>query len=88
MQTPLSNEIQSAASGEKFDDNKTQEKITALMLAKPTVSAKAIAEEIGITQRGVEKSIRELKKAGLVERVGSAKGGHWVVKNERSDDDI
>ena len=41
-----------------------------------------IAEELGITTRGVEKSIRELKKAGFVERVGSDKKGHWVVKYE------
>jgi len=50
------------------------------MLLNPSISAKAIAEEIGITTRGVEKSIRELKKEGWVERVGPAKGGHWVVK--------
>jgi ATP-dependent DNA helicase RecG len=66
--------------GEKFGENQTQEKITAIMRSKPTISAKAIAEEIGITTRGVEKSIRELKKAGSIERIGSAKGGHWAVK--------
>jgi ATP-dependent DNA helicase RecG len=55
----------------------------AIMREKPTISAKIIAEEIGITTRGVEKSIRELKKAGLVERVGSAKGGHWVITRQK-----
>jgi ATP-dependent DNA helicase RecG len=69
--------------GEKFGANQTQDKILALMREKPTISAKIIAEEIGITTRGVEKSIRELKKAGLVERVGSAKGGHWVVTMQK-----
>ena len=32
--------------GEKYGINKTQEKIVAIMLANPRVSAKAIAEEI------------------------------------------
>ena len=67
--------------GEKFGENHTREKIMAIMHAKPTISAKAIAEEISITTRGVEKCIRELKKAGLVTRVGPAKGGHWVVND-------
>jgi len=66
--------------GEKFGENQTQEEIMAIMRSRPTISAKGIGKEIGITTRGVEKSIRELKKAGLIERVGSAKGGHWVVK--------
>jgi ATP-dependent DNA helicase RecG len=66
--------------GEKFGENQTQEKIMAIMRLKPTISAKSIAEDIGITTRGVEKSIFELKKAGYIERVGAARNGHWVVK--------
>ena len=64
----------------KFGENHTKERIMKIMLEKPTSSAKAIAEIIGITPRGVEKSISELRSAGLIERVGPAKGGHWVVK--------
>ena len=64
---------------EDFGENPTQQKIIAIMRLAPTKSAKAIAEETGMTTRGIEKNIRELKKMGLVERIGSAKGGHWVV---------
>ena len=66
--------------GEKFWANQTQGKIMEIMQSNPTVSTNTIAEEIGITKRGVEKGIRELKKAGMVERRGAAKGGYWVVK--------
>lgn len=66
--------------GEKFGENQTNEKILELMRQNPKISAKAIAAEINLTPRGVEKSISALKSAGLVERVGSAKGGRWVVK--------
>jgi len=66
--------------GEKFGVNQTQEKIMAIMRSNPAVSINAIAGGIGITTRGVEKSIRELKKAGMVDRRGAAKGGYWVVK--------
>ena len=66
--------------GEKFDENPTEERIIEIMRIRPTASAKTIGEEIGVTTRGVEKCIRKLRDAGLVERVGAAKGGHWVVK--------
>ncbi|MDW7658020.1 MAG: Fic family protein [Bacillota bacterium] len=66
--------------GEKFGEKQTQKKIIALMRLNPKISAKALGEAINLTTRGIEKSISALKKAGVIERVGSAKGGHWVVK--------
>jgi ATP-dependent DNA helicase RecG len=65
---------------EKFPENETQRKILKMMLANPKVNRDVIAAEIGITTRGVQKSITALKALGLVERVGPAKGGHWTVK--------
>jgi ATP-dependent DNA helicase RecG len=50
------------------------------MTEQPTISAKALADKIGVSSRAVQKNIDLLKKAGLVERVGAAKGGHWLVK--------
>ena len=67
--------------GEKFGENHTKEKIIGIMRENPTVSANTIAEIIKITPRGVEKNIRELKIAGVIDRVGSPKGGRWVVKS-------
>jgi len=65
---------------EKFAENETQRIILRLMIERPAISAKKIAGEAGISSRGVQKSIAALKKRGLVERTGSAKGGHWLVK--------
>ena len=66
---------------EKFVYNDTQKAIIKLMAEQPRISAKTIAEKIGMSSRGVQKSIDGLKKLSLVERVGAAKGGCWVVKN-------
>ena len=66
--------------GDNIGVNETALKIIELMRKTPKISAKAIASEIGIASRNVETNISFLKKAGLVERVGSPKGGHWVVK--------
>jgi Fic family protein len=65
---------------DEFVDNETQRSILRLLMAQPKISAKKIAEEVGMSSRGVQKSIDALKKRGLVERIGSAKGGHWLVK--------
>jgi Fic family protein len=66
--------------GEKFGEKRTQERIIARMRLNPRISAKALGEAMSLTTRGIEKSISALKKAGIIERVGSAKGGYWVVK--------
>ncbi|MDR1728015.1 MAG: HTH domain-containing protein [Acidobacteriota bacterium] len=54
--------------------------IVRLMIEQPKISAAGIAEDVQMTPRGVQKNIAILKKQGLVERVGSARGGYWVVK--------
>jgi predicted HTH transcriptional regulator len=38
-----------------------------------------MAESIGVSSRTVEKHIAKLKKAGIIERVGSRKEGKWKV---------
>lgn len=47
------------------------------------LSAVALAKRIGISAKAVEKHLARLKTDGLIERVGPAKGGHWVVKKQR-----
>jgi len=51
-----------------------------LMTANPSITARMIADELMIDKRNVESHIRMLKKAGTIERVGSRKKGHWIVK--------
>jgi Fic family protein len=66
--------------GERFGENPTQNRIIEMMKEAPRVSAKTIAHRLGVTPRAVEKNIRALKEAGYIERIGPAKGGHWLVK--------
>ena len=65
--------------GDSIGENDTQKRILAIMKQNPKVSAKVIASEIVIAPRNVEANIRVLKQAKLIDRVGLAKGGHWVV---------
>ena len=59
---------------------KSSEKILHHLQAEPTLSAKALAEKLGISSRAVEKQIDQLKKDGRLRRIGPAKGGHWQVQ--------
>jgi len=64
---------------EKNDLSEIQKNILKLMQANPKISAKTIANEVGIAPRNVQTHIQSLKATGKVERHGSAKGGRWVV---------
>jgi ATP-dependent DNA helicase RecG len=54
--------------------------IVNLMQENPEISADQIANALDTTKRRVEYNISRLKEAGIVERIGSDKTGHWVVK--------
>ena len=60
--------------------SKNQVKILKLMLENKYISKKEISEKIGISTTAVDKNLDKLKQAGILERIGPAKGGHWEVK--------
>ena len=55
------------------------EKILGLLRGNSYLSVREIADEIGISNRAIEKQIAALKSQGKLKRIGSAKGGHWEV---------
>ena len=59
---------------------KSREKIIALLSQDNTLSAAALAERIGITQKAVEKQIAKMKADGVLKRIGPDKGGCWQVR--------
>jgi len=58
---------------------KTREKIIASIAADSLITIEELADQIGITAKGIEWQINKLKQEGRLKRVGSAKGGHWQV---------
>ena len=59
--------------------NEMQKSIMLQMQNDPKITAKKLAESLGIAERNVKNHIKALKEAGIVVREGSAKGGYWVV---------
>ena len=59
---------------------KSREKIVALLAQDGKLSAAALAKQIGLSAKTIEKHLAKLKADGTIERIGPAKGGYWKVK--------
>jgi len=66
--------------GERFGES--SEKMLELIFNDKYISASAMAEKVGISQRGVEKQLAKLKEIGVIERIGADKGGYWEIKQD------
>jgi ATP-dependent DNA helicase RecG len=51
----------------------------AIIYTDPDVTTSEIAKSIDKSQSTIEKTIKKLKKAKLVDRVGSDRAGYWKV---------
>ena len=59
---------------------KTSAKILDMIKNDPKITAAAMAMDLGISTRGVEKNLRQLREAGILKRIGSPTfGGYWEI---------
>ena len=56
-----------------------QSMIIAKMREEPYISAKKLADSIGISLRKIEENIKKLREKAIIERVGPARGGYWKI---------
>ena len=63
--------------GVKFGDNEKQ--LLLSLNSNPSMTAKDLADLIGITKRAVEKQLKKLRELNVLTRQGSAKSGLWVI---------
>lgn len=59
--------------------NATQRQILEIVQKNDRISASAIAKELSLSSRGIEKNIKLLRDLGILIRHGSPKGGYWEV---------
>lgn len=74
----ISSEITSEITSEKSPDD-TATRILALLRSDPSLSARKLAMQLQLSARAVELQLAKLKTSGQLQRVGSARGGHWRV---------
>jgi len=60
---------------------KSSEKICNAIKKNPKISARELSIMLGISSRAVEKHLPQLKKEGILKRIGPAKGGYWEIMN-------
>lgn len=58
---------------------RSSEKIPGLLRNSPTLTAREMAQQLGTSQRAVEKQIEKLKRDGSLRRIGSDKDGYRAV---------
>ncbi len=55
----------------------TRVEIMRVMKENPRVTIPEISKLVGVSVKGVEWNIKDLKTKKLIDRVGPKKGGHW-----------
>lgn len=58
---------------------RSTDKIIHLLKDNPEMTRVDLAEACGLTVSRIEKIISQLKKEGILERVGSRKEGYWRI---------
>ncbi|MDR3218764.1 MAG: Fic family protein [Dysgonamonadaceae bacterium] len=58
-----------------------QEKMLSLVEETPVITAKEMAQILGISERAVNKNLAKLKQLKILTREGSDKKGQWIVIN-------
>lgn len=59
--------------------NETERFILSCLRDVPSISAKEIADKRGITPRQIEKYLSEMKKKGIIQRMGARRNGFWKI---------
>ncbi len=60
-----------------------QRKIVMLIASNPKISKQEMQKLIGISSTAIDKNIEKLKRIGIIERVGPAKGGIWKIITDK-----
>ena len=58
---------------------KTTEKILCFIKSNPRVTYRELAEALAMTEDGIYWSVKQLRKQGLLHRIGGRKEGYWQV---------
>jgi predicted HTH transcriptional regulator len=65
--------------GSEKDSEKSTEKTIRLLQRNHRLTIAALSREIGVSTRAIEKTLKRLRDAGRLRRVGGEKAGRWEV---------
>ena len=58
---------------------KTRDKVILLLRLNPKISATALAAELGVSAKGIQRHLANLKAEGILRRIGPDNGGEWQI---------
>ncbi len=58
---------------------KTREKMLSAIRLNQYITQNELASVVGLTIKGVEWNLKQLKEKGILRRIGSDRGGHWEI---------
>ena len=65
--------------GRRKTVEKTVEKILSAMKDNPSITQRQLVKTTGLSRRGIEWQLNQLKAKGIIRRIGPDKGGRWEV---------
>ena len=67
---------------QKIDQKNDQIKmILELIKEKPQISRSEISHKMGLHESSVKRRLKMMVDKGIIQRIGSDKGGHWQISN-------
>jgi len=67
------------SSGKFIEPCTTKGRILEMMKEDEKITAYAIAISLGLTERAIERNIKQLRDAGIIERRGDNRSGYWKI---------
>ena len=65
--------------GHKKSTQKSTQKILALIRRDMYITREKLSLATGLSEAGIKKQLRKLRRAGIILRIGADKGGHWEI---------
>ena len=57
-----------------------QKDLIALLKENPTITRPELGEHLNVSLTTIRRTIAQLKELDIIERIGSDKAGHWIIK--------
>jgi predicted HTH transcriptional regulator len=55
------------------------------LASNPSLTAGEIANQTGLSKRGIEKQLKKFRDLGIIGRTGSDKNGLWVINKGKEE---
>ena len=81
----LADPIKSSFDPIKSSSDPIKEKLYQAIVENNTLNYAAYAAVIGVSEATVKRRLGELKKAGIITRVGSNKNGYWEIVEKKGE---